>query len=95
MASRRLRAPKPRNDVASKIAARLAQRVDAIKADRDSNAANVAAIQAAANVAQLRQEVVRLQRELTRTRAAVIDHDRLLGLALGLDDGAGGDAANT
>lgn len=94
MATKRARAPKPRNDVAGKIAARLATRVTAIKADRAANAANIDAIQAAGNVAQLRQEVVRMQRDMARLRSAVLDHDRLLGLALGLDDGSSGDDPN-
>ena len=92
MATKRTnRAAKPRNDVAGKIATRLATRTADIKADRDANAANIDAIQAAGNVAQLRTQMVRMQREMARMRAALLDQGRLLNLALSLDDGTAPD----
>lgn len=94
MASRRLNPAKPRRDVAAKIAARLATRVDAIKADREAQAASIDAIQAAGNVAQLRTQMVRQQREIHRVRQVVLDIERLQELSLGLDDGTTGDDPN-
>ena len=93
MASKRQAAPK-RTDVATKIVTRLATRADAIKDDRAAQQASIDAIQAATNVAQLRQQMVRQQREIHRVRLAVLDIQRLQELSLGLDDGATGDDPN-
>lgn len=95
MATKRTnRVAKPRNEVATKIATRLATRTADLKADRDGNTASVDAIQAAGNVAQLRTQVVRMQRELNRVRAALLNQGRLQDLSLGLDDGTAPDDPN-